>query len=186
MRRCALRGDQWERIRGLLPGREGRVGVTAADNQLFVEAALCKTRRLDAPEEGWAPRAAPWPTLWATPLWANPVGFFLAGGQAYGLAGAGHLLPGMKADMLIADKAFDADKRVIEPLAQAGKTSAVPSKASRKAARDHDKGLCQARRLVEHFSARLKQFRAVATRYDKTAQNFLGGTHLAASLAWLN
>ena len=120
------------------------------------------------------------------PALGHSVGFFLAGGQAYGLAGAGRLLPGMKADMLIADKAFDADKRVIEPLAQAGKTSAVPSKASRKAARDHDKGLCQARRLVEHFSARLKQFRAVATRYDKTAQNFLGGTHLAASLVWLN
>src|SRR6478735_5529074 len=40
MRRYALRDDQWERIRDLLPGREGYVGVTAKDNRLFVEAVL--------------------------------------------------------------------------------------------------------------------------------------------------
>ena len=40
MRRYALRDDQWERIKDLLPGREGHVGVTALDNRLFVEAVL--------------------------------------------------------------------------------------------------------------------------------------------------
>jgi len=40
MRRYALRDDQWDRIRNLLPGREGWVGVTAADNRLFIEAVL--------------------------------------------------------------------------------------------------------------------------------------------------
>ena len=40
MRRFRLRDDQWERIKDLLPGREGSVGVTAADNRLFVEAVL--------------------------------------------------------------------------------------------------------------------------------------------------
>src|ERR1700749_1296804 len=44
MRRFGLRGDQWERIRHLLPGREGSVGVTAADNRLFVEAVLYRYR----------------------------------------------------------------------------------------------------------------------------------------------
>ena len=39
-RRYALRDDQWERIKDLLPGREGDVGVTAKDNRLFIEAAL--------------------------------------------------------------------------------------------------------------------------------------------------
>jgi transposase len=43
----------------------------------------------------------------------NPVGFFLTGGQAHDLIGADHLLPNMNADILIADKAFDADTRVI-------------------------------------------------------------------------
>ena len=40
MRRYALRDDQWDRIKDLLPGREGWVGVTAKDNRLFVEAVL--------------------------------------------------------------------------------------------------------------------------------------------------
>ncbi len=40
MRRYALRDVQWERIRDLLLGREGRVGVTAGENRLFVEAVL--------------------------------------------------------------------------------------------------------------------------------------------------
>ncbi len=40
MQRYGLRDDQWERIKDLLPGREGHVGGTAADNRLFVEAVL--------------------------------------------------------------------------------------------------------------------------------------------------
>ena len=44
MRRYALRDDQWERIKDLLPGREGHVGVTAEDNRLFVEAVLYRCR----------------------------------------------------------------------------------------------------------------------------------------------
>ena len=44
MRRYALRDDQWDRIKDLLPGREGHVGVTAKDNRLFVEAVLYRYR----------------------------------------------------------------------------------------------------------------------------------------------
>jgi len=44
MRRFGLRDDQWERIKDLLPGREGSVGVTAADNRLFVEAVIYRYR----------------------------------------------------------------------------------------------------------------------------------------------
>ena len=116
----------------------------------------------------------------------NPVGFHLTGGEAHDLVGADHLLPDMEADILIADKAFDADKRVIEPLAAAGKTVVIPSKSNRKAPRDLDKHLYAARHLIENFFARLKQFRAIATRYDKTARNFLAAVYLAASVVWLN
>jgi hypothetical protein len=45
----------------------------------------------------------------------NPLGFFLTGGEAHDLVGADHLLPTMEADTLIADRAFDADERVLEP-----------------------------------------------------------------------
>ena len=48
MRRFALRDDQWDRIKNLLPGREGSVGVTAVDNRLFVEAVLYRLSYRDA------------------------------------------------------------------------------------------------------------------------------------------
>ena len=116
----------------------------------------------------------------------NPTGFHLTGGEAHDLVGADHLLPDMQADTLIADKAFDADERVIKPLAAAGKTAVIPSKANRKTRREYDRHLYKERHLVENFFARLKQFRAIATRYDKTARNFLAAIYLAASIVWLN
>ncbi len=116
----------------------------------------------------------------------NPVGFFLTGGQAHDLVGADHLLPSMEANMLIADKAFDADNRVLAPLAAAGKTAVIPPKANRLLPRDFDRDLYKARHLIENFFAKLKQFRAIATRYDKTARNFLSGVHIAATAIWLN
>jgi transposase len=115
----------------------------------------------------------------------NPVGFHLTGGQAHDLIGADHLLPDMQADMLLADKAFDADERVIEPLTKAGKTAVIPSKANRKTPRDYDRDIYKARHLIENFFAKLKQYRAIATRYDKTARNFLAAVYLAASIVWL-
>ena len=116
----------------------------------------------------------------------NPVGFFLTGGQAHDLVGADALLPGMAAETLIADKAFDADERVIAPLTAAGKTPVIPPKANRRVPRDYDRDLYKARHLIENFFAKLKQFRAIATRYDKTARNFLAAIHLAAAAIWLN
>ena len=115
----------------------------------------------------------------------NPIGFFLTGGQVHDLAGADELLPSMQADMLLADKAFDADQRVLSPLAEAGKTAVIPSKANRKNPRDFDRDTYKARHLIENFFAKIKQFRAVATRYDKTARNFLAAVHLTASAIWL-
>jgi len=116
----------------------------------------------------------------------NPVGFHLTGGEVHDLAGADKLIPVMKANMLIADKAFDADERVIGPLAAAGKKAVIPSKANRKRPRKLDRNLYAERHLIENFFARLKQFRAIATRYDKTARNFLAAVYMAACVIWLN
>ncbi len=116
----------------------------------------------------------------------NPVGFFLTGGQAHDLVGADHLLPSMAADELIADKAFDADARVRAPLAAAGKTAVIPPKANRKLPLDFDRDTYKARHLIENFFSKIKQFRAIATRYDKTARNFLAAIHLVAAAIWLN
>lgn len=50
---------------------------------------------------------------------------------------------------------------------------------------DYDRVLYQARHLLENFFAKLKQYRAIATRFDKRWQNFQGGIYLAASVIWL-
>jgi transposase len=116
----------------------------------------------------------------------NPIAFLLTPGQAHDLEGADALLPQMQADTLLADKAFDADERVIEPLLAAGKTPVIPSRANRKIQRTFDKAMYKARHLIENFFCKLKQFRAIATRYDKTARNFLAGIQLAAAVILLN
>lgn len=116
----------------------------------------------------------------------NPTSFYLTPGQAHDLDGADALLPGLAADTILADKAFDADERVLEPLRTAGKTIVIPPKANRTVPRAYEQEIYKARHLIENFFARLKQFRAIATRYDKTARNFLGAIHLAAAVIWLN
>ena len=118
-------------------------------------------------------------------LGRRPTNIFLTGGEAHDLIGADHLLPGLAANALIADKAFDADERVIEPLIAAGKTVVIPPKVNRKDIREYDRELFKARHLIENFFAKIKQFRAIATRYEKTARNFLGMVTLAAITIWL-
>jgi len=116
----------------------------------------------------------------------NPVAFHLTGGQAHDLEGSDVFLPQMQADALLADKAFDADKRVIEPLLAAGKTPVIPCTPSRSLKRAYDEVLYEERHLIENFFCRLKQFRAIATRYDKRAASFLAGVYAAATVIWLN
>ena len=88
----------------------------------------------------------------------------------------------MAAEILLADKAFDADQRVIEPLLARGKSFVIPPKSNRKVQRDSDKGAYKARHFIENFFCKLKQYRAIATRYDKTASNPPRGCHHLAQL----
>ena len=115
----------------------------------------------------------------------NPLRFLLTPGQAHDLIGADALLPQMAAEVLIADKAYDADDRVLKPLASAGKSAVIPPRQHRTEPRQFDEALYQTRHLIENFFCKLKQFRAIATRYDKTARNFLAALHLAAATIWL-
>ena len=69
----------------------------------------------------------------------NPLGFCLTGGEVHDRAGADEAIPTMAADTLMADKAYDADKRLIEPLIAAGRTAVIPSKANRRVKRADDK-----------------------------------------------
>jgi len=116
----------------------------------------------------------------------NPTGFHLTPGQAHDLEGADALPAETDAQAVIADRAYDAWERLVGPLQAAGKQVVIPPRSNRKEPRDYDRELYKARHLIENFFARLKQYRAIATRYDKTARNFLGGIHLAAAVVWLN
>jgi transposase len=251
LRRNMLRDDQWERVKNLLPGRAGTVGVTAKDNRLFLEALLYRYR-IGAPWRDLPDCFGNWRVLhtrfsrWATSgvlakvfnelasdadnecamidstivrahqhssvaivnreaqaigrskgglstkihtvvdALGNPISFFLTPGQACDLDGSDKLLPGLEAKTILADKAYDADARVIEPLLADGKEIVIPPKANRKTPRTYDKEIYKARHLIENFFCKLKQFRAIATRYDKTSRNFLAAIYLVSATIWLN
>ena len=116
----------------------------------------------------------------------NPTRFHLTPGQAHDLCGADELIPTLEADILLADKAYDAAERVIDVLQNAGKQAVIPSKLSRLEPREYDRELYKSRHLIENFFCKLKQFRAIATRYDKTARNFLAAIYLSSAIIWLN
>jgi transposase len=112
----------------------------------------------------------------------NPLDFILTPGQAHDLEGADALLPDMAAEALLADKAFDADKRVIEPLLARGKSFVIPPKSNRKVQRDFDRDAYKARHLIENFFCKLKEFKRIAMRADKTDQSFSAMIYLAAAV----
>ena len=112
----------------------------------------------------------------------NPTSFHLTPGQAHDLCGADELIPSLEANILLADKAYDAAERVIDVLQNAGKKSVIPSKSSRLEPREYDRELHKARHLIENFFCKLKQFLAIATRHDKTTRNFLAAIYLTSAI----
>jgi transposase len=62
----------------------------------------------------------------------------------------------------------------------------IPPKATRIEQREYEEDMYRIRHLIENFFAKLKQFRGIATRYDKRTSAFLGAIYLAASAIWLN
>jgi transposase len=95
-------------------------------------------------------------------------------------------LPRGGGEGVVDDKACDADKRAIEPLVAAGRAVVIPPRDNRKNPRDYDTALYDARHLVENYFCGTQQFRAVATRYEKTRINILAARQLVAVLHWLN
>ncbi len=118
----------------------------------------------------------------------NPTSFHLTPGHASDLAGADALLPDLVKHIqaLLADTAYDAQERVLDVLEQAEVTIVIPPKTNRRQPRPYATHLYQARHLIENFFAKLKHYRALATRYDKRAVSFLGAIYLAASVILLN
>ena len=114
----------------------------------------------------------------------NPLALSLTGGQVHDITQAETLAAQVAPGAVLGDKGYDAD-RFIASLEARSITVVIPPKANRKVQRHCDFALYAERNLVERFFNFIKQFRGIATRYEKTARNFLAGLHLVCALAWL-
>lgn len=85
---------------------------------------------------------------------------------------------------MLADKGYDADY-LVEAIQQKGAQAVIPPRSHRKTPRGYDKDLYKERNLIERMFNQLKNFRRIATRYDKTALSFLSFLHLASIYLWL-
>lgn len=110
--------------------------------------------------------------------------FHLTGGEVGDCPQALPLLLDLKPGSLSADKAYDSDA-ILEHLATNGIEAVIPPKSNRLIQRSYDKHLYKNRNLVERFFCRIKQFRRIATRYDKLAERFASFVALAAAVIWL-
>ena len=114
----------------------------------------------------------------------NPLALSLTGGQVHDIKEAEKLLALVEPGALLGDKGYDADSFIDRLIARTIK-AVIPPKANRKIKRDCDFALYRERNLVERFFGIIKQYRGIATRYEKTARNFLAGLHLVCTLVWL-
>lgn len=120
----------------------------------------------------------------ATEALGLPVRLIASPGQRNDIALAHDLIDGIEADATIADKGYDAD-HLANRIAENGAEVVIPPKRNRKLQRPYDADLYKERNRIERFFNKLKQFRRVATRYDKLLANFMGFVKLAAIALWL-
>ena len=113
-----------------------------------------------------------------------PVRFVLTAGQKGDSPQAPGLIEGLPAEVVMADTAYDSDalRGVIDAK---GAVAVIPNNPSRALKYRLDKHLYAQRHLVECCFSKLKQFRRVATRYEKTARNYRAVVTLAAIVLWL-
>lgn len=114
----------------------------------------------------------------------DPLRFVATAGQVADATRALTLLVGQSATRAIMDKAHDAEA-VLDLLIRHTIVPVIPPKANRKIQRAHDRHLCKERHLVECCIGKLKQFRRVFSRFDKTVRRFSNFIQFAAVLIWL-
>jgi transposase len=256
--RHAIRDEDWDRIKDLLPGRGGQPGVTAKDNRLFVNAVLW-IAKTGAPWRDLPERFGNWNSVWKRfDRWARkgvwrkifkhlqdpdlewiildstiirahphaagakkksdgtggqieqalgrsrggfgtkihaavtglglPTVLLLSAGQEADVTHAPALLAAVPADAevkaVIADKGYDS-KAVVALVQGRGAEAVIPTLCTRKEQREIDKERYKDRNLGERFWHKVKQFRRVATRYEKTARNFLAFVQVASIMVLL-
>ncbi len=252
--RHAIRDEDWDRIKDLLPGREGLPGVTAKDNRLFIDAVLW-IAKTGAPWRDLPERFGPWNSVWRRfDRWARkgrwrevfgvlqdpdlewlildstvirahqhaagarkgddgtggqadqalgrsrggfgtkihaavsglmlPVRILLTAGQEADVTQAEGLIEGLPIEVVIGDKGYDSDK-LVGAIEAKGAKAVIPPRSNRTEQREYDEEQYKDRNLGERFWQKVKQFRRVATRYEKTARNFLAFVHVASIMVLL-
>lgn len=256
--RHAICDEEWDRIKDLLPGRDGLRGVTAKDNRLFIDAVLW-IAKTGAPWRDLPERFGKWNSVWRRfDRWARkgiwrkvfehfqdpdlewlildstiirahphaagarkkgdgsggqseqalgrsrggfgtkihavvsglmlPVTLLLRAGQEADVSYAEALLDavpqGAEVEAVIADKGYDS-KKVVAKVESMGAEAVIPTLRTRKEQREIDKERYKDRNLAERFWHKVKQFRRVATRYEKTARNFLAFVQIASIMVLL-
>lgn len=114
-----------------------------------------------------------------------PVAITLSPGQASDKAAVAALLAAHPAPGdVVADRGYDA-RAVLDLIAAHGGRGHIPTQRDRKLQRSVDPAIYRRRNLVERFFNKLKHFRKVATRYEKTARNYLAAVLIACSRLWM-
>ena len=111
----------------------------------------------------------------------NLVRFVLLPGQRHDTIGVPPLIEGITFGALLGDRAFDVDW-LRANLEARGACAVIPSKSNRKLRIDHDREMYRWRHLIENYFAKLKEFRAIATRYDKTDISYGAAICIAAAI----
>lgn len=114
----------------------------------------------------------------------NPLFFILTEGQRADITQAEPLLESYETDAVIADKAYDSDE-FIALIISKGAEPVIPSRRNRKEKREIDENLYKDRNKIERFFNRLKHYRRIATRYGKTARNYLSFVLVGAIMTLL-
>jgi len=115
----------------------------------------------------------------------RPVCLLISPGEAHDASCADALLNGLEnGAVVIADKAYDADN-IRAHIHHQGAVPNIPNRSNRKTKYRWTKALYRERNRVERFFNRLKQFRRIATRYDKLGANFFAFVKIASMRIWL-
>jgi transposase len=113
-----------------------------------------------------------------------PIRLFLSPGNDHDSKHAGKLLEGIEIGVAVFDKAYDTNP-IRELICAKGAQACIPSKSNRKVPIPHDRETYKRRHFVENFFQRIKEHRAIATRYEKLSSTFAGLVTLAAIIDWI-
>ena len=114
----------------------------------------------------------------------NPLKFILSPGQQHDIKAGVPLIEGVTGADVLADKGYDDDK-LIDVIESQGCRAVIPPRKNRKETRDYDEDVYKERHLIECFFGKIKYFRRVFSRFDKTAQAYMAFLNVASIFIWL-